>query len=227
MGVRGWLIGGAIGTIAVCACAAGLLAGCDRADAKKAIVLNPTTRQSNPASTRPAAVAIAPPSLTIRPSAAAAATRPSDLRPKSFMVVNGGWVEFNEARLILKREDDNRIHAFLSSNDGAEVLKPDYQGNRYYFEMALDTLDDPKNLTLADYRYKAASAEPVDSPNGIFIDGDRQHLQPYDIEVMFDRDGDKIVAQIRGQFMFFPKGAIHERQWIPVMGTLSAKPIMK
>jgi hypothetical protein len=213
MGVRRWLIGGAIGTF----CAMGLWAGCDKADAsKKAIVLNPTTRQSAPAPARTSA-----PSLTTK----AAATQTANQKPQSFMMINGVWVDFNEAKLILKRED-NRIHAFLSSNDGAEVLKPDYQGNRYYFEMALDTLDDPKNLTLAEYRYKAASAEPVDSPNGIFIDGDRQHLQPYDIEVTFDRDGDKIVAQIRGQFIYFPKGEA-QGQWIPVMATLSTKPVTK
>jgi hypothetical protein len=215
MGVRRWLIGGAVGIF----CAAGLWAGCEKADAsKKAIVLNPTTRQAGAAPVRNAATS---PSLTTR----AAATQAAGQKKQSFMMINGVWVEFNEAKLILRRED-NRVHAFLSSNDGAEVLKPDYQGNRYYFEMALETLDDPKNLPLADYRYKAASAEPVDSPNGIFIDGDRQHLQPYDIEVTFDREGDKIVAQIRGQFIYFPKGTVIG-QMIPVMATLSAKPITK
>ena len=213
MGVRSWLIGGAIGT----SCVLGLWAGCEKADAsKKAIVLNPTTRQAPPAPARTSAA-----SQPAKP----AATQAANQKPQSFMMINGVWVDFNEAKLILKRED-NRVHAFLSSNDGAEVLKPDYQGNRYYFEMALDTLDDPKNLTLAEYRYKAASAEPVDSPNGVFIDGDRQHLQPYDIEVTFDRDGDKIVAQIRGQFLYFPKGET-QGQWIPVMATLSTKPLTK
>jgi hypothetical protein len=214
--VRSCIIGGTIG--ALCLCAAGLWSGCDRADAsKKAIVLKTTTRD--------AAVPVrATPKPASRPVASSQAA--VNAKPQSFMMINGVWVEFNDARLVLKREEDNRVHAFLSSNDGAEVLKPDYQGNRYYFEMALDTLDDPKNLTLAEYRYKAASAEPVDSPNGIFIDGDRQHLQPYDIEVTFDRDGDKIVAQIRGQFIFFPKDS-KVGQWVPVMATLSAKPITK
>src|SRR5687768_9021207 len=215
MGVRRWLIAGALGTF--CAVGAGLWSGCDKADgSKKAIVLNPTTRQGAPA---PAATS---PALTTKP---AAATQAANQKPQSFMMINGVWVDFSQARLILKRED-SRVHAFLSSDDGAEVLKPDYQGNRYYFEMALDTLDDPKNLTLAEYRYKAASAEPIDSPNGIFIDGDRQHLQPYDIEVTFDKDGDKIVAQIRGQFLYFPKGSTLG-QMIPVMATLSAKPVTK
>jgi hypothetical protein len=212
------MIGGAIGIF----CAAGLWAGCEKADAsKKAIVLNPTTRQAAAAPARTAAATTSP--ATTRPAAATQTANPG--KKQSFMMINGVWVDFNEAKLILKRED-NRVHAFLSSNDGAEVLKPDYQGNRYYFEMALDTLDDPKNLTLAEYRYKAGSAEPVDSPNGIFIDGDRQHLQPFDIEVTFDRDGDKIVAQIRGQFIYFPKGTVIG-QMIPVMATLSAKPITK
>jgi hypothetical protein len=213
MGVRRWLIAGALGTF----CAAGLWSGCDKADAKKAIVLNPTTRQGAPTPVRTTAPA------TTQPNPAA--TQAANQKPQSFMMINGVWVDFSQAKLILKRED-SRVHAFLSSDDGAEVLKPDYQGNRYYFEMALDTLDDPKNLTLAEYRYKAATIEPIDSPNGIFIDGDRQHLQPYDIEVTFDKDGEKIVAQIRGQFLYFPKGSALG-QMIPVMATLSAKPITK
>ena len=39
-------------------------------------------------------------------------------------------------------------------------------------------------------------------------------------------DGDKIVAQIRGQFIYFPKGEA-QGQWIPVMATLSTKPVTK
>ena len=221
MALRRWLIGGAVGT----SCALGIWAGCDKSDdSKKAIVLNPTTRHADPASTRGAATS---PSLTTRPAGPTfgAATQATDQKPQSFMMVNGVWVDFNQAKLVLRREE-NRVHAFLSSDDGPEVLKPDYQGNRYYFEMALDTLDDAKDLTLAEYRYKAGSAEPADSPNGIFIDGDRQHLQPYDIEVTFDRDGEKIVAQIRGQFLYFPKGSVIG-QTIPVMATLSAKPVIK
>src|SRR5688500_9350801 len=110
MGVRSWIIGGTIGAL----CVAGLWSGCDKADAsKKAIVLKTTTRDNVPARPNPMPAT--------RP--VASTQEAVNAKPQSFMMINGVWVEFNEARLVLKREDaDNRIHAFLSSNDGAEVL---------------------------------------------------------------------------------------------------------
>jgi hypothetical protein len=48
----------------------------------------------------------------------------------------------------------------------------------------------------------------------------------YYFELTFDNDGDNIVADIRGQFIYFPKGNI-VGQWTPVMATISAKPDIK
>src|SRR5258708_4585817 len=74
----------------------------------------------------------------------------------SHMLIKGSWVEFPEAKLILHKEGD-KLNAFLVSNDPPEVINPTYQGNRYYFEMALDTVDDVKNIAQAEFRYKGAS----------------------------------------------------------------------
>ncbi len=194
------------------------LTGCDRSSARKPIVLAPTTRPAGSQisqSTQPALVKLP----TTNQSAAAQ-------KKHSYMLINGVWVEFPEAKLILRKEGDH-VTAFLTSNDPPEVLNPAYQGNRYYFELRLDTVDDVKNLAQAEFRYRAPSIEPADSPNGIFLAGDRDHLQPYDIQVVFDRDGDnKTIADIRGQFMMFPKGQM-VGQMLPVMATLSAKADMK
>jgi hypothetical protein len=205
----------------IVALSAAALLGCERAGKGKAIVLNPTTRQSTPPATRVAVVK--PPVLTTQPAAVAAATQA--VKKTSTMSVNGVWVEFPEAKLIVRKEGD-KLSAFLVSNDPPEVINPNYQGNRYYFELKLDAIDDVKNLSVAEFRYKAASAEPQETPNGIFLDGDRQHLQPYDIQVVFDKEGDHLIADIRGQFLYFPKGNI-VGTWVPVEAQLAAKPVMK
>jgi hypothetical protein len=210
-----WLA--AIATSAFCALIAAALLGCEKSQARKAIVLNPTTRQSPAPATR-----------LLVATATSQSTKPSstqEAKKLSHMMVNGVWVEFPEAKLILRKEGD-MFSAFLVSNDPPEVINPTYQGNRYYFEMTLDAVDDLKNIAQAEFRYKSASAEPQDTPNGIFLDGDRQHFQPYDIQVVFDKENDHLVADIRGQFLYFPKGKV-VGQMVPVMAQLAAKPEIK
>jgi hypothetical protein len=206
-----------ITTGTLCALAGALfLGGCEKTPTRKPIVLNPTTRQSAAPTTR----LVTPP-----PTVAAAKATTEPAKKLSHMLIKGTWVDFPEAKLILHKEGD-KLNAFLVSNDPPEVINPTYQGNRYYFEMALDTIDDVKNIAQAEFRYKAPSAEPQDTPNGVFLDGERQQLQPYDIQVVFDKEGDHLIADIRGQFLFFPKGSI-VGEWVPIMAQLTAKPEIK
>jgi hypothetical protein len=186
--------------------------------------MNPTTRTTPPATTPAVEVALPTAGGSSPTSKPLAATRPA-AKPSSQMTINNVLVPFPEAKLLLRKEGD-KLTAFLVSNDPPEVIAPTYQGNRYYFEMSLDAVDDIKNLTDAEFRYKAPTAESQDTPNGIFLDGDRQHLEPYDIQVTFDRDGDRVVADIRGQFIYFPKGTVNG-QWVPVAARLAARPEMK
>jgi len=216
---------------------AGAPRGCDRGATRggsnKAIVLNPTTRTSPPAGGGIAppppgsglvqAPAASRPALAAGAPGAGATSKPAAAeKPSSQMMINGVLVNFPEAKLMVRKEGD-KLNAILVSNDPPEVINPTYQGNRYYFEMALDGTDDVRNLADAEFRYKAPSAdESQDTPNGIFLDGDRQHLEPYDIQVTFDREGDHLVAAIRGQFIYFPKtGAVG--QWVPVVARLAAR----
>jgi hypothetical protein len=209
-----WFTG--VAACMICAVAVvGAQLGCEKTAARKAIVLNPTTRQS-PSPT---------PRLATQPQATTAATATQPAKKLSHMMIKGTWIEFPEAKLILHKEGD-KLNAFLVSNDPPEVINPTYQGNRYYFEMALDNVTDVKDIAQADFRYKGASAESEDTPNGIFLDGDRQHFQPYDIQVVFDREGDQIVADIRGQFLYFAKGSA-VGEWVPVVAQLTAKPEIK
>lgn len=211
----GWLMPKiAMGAMSALAGIALLAGGCEKSQNRKPIVLNPTTRQSAP-TTR----------LTVPPAVPATKATTEPAKKLSHMLIKGTWVEFPEAKLILHKDGD-KLNAFLVSNDPPEVINPTYQGNRYYFEMALDTIDDVKNIAQAEFRHKATSAEPQDTPNGVFLDGDRQHFEPYDIQVVFDQEGDHLIADIRGQFLYFPKGSVNG-EWVPIMAQLVAKPEMK
>jgi hypothetical protein len=193
--------------------------GCDRAQTRKAIVLNPTPRTTT-APVVPATATAAATEPASRPSTTQAAK-------KSHMKLDTVWVDFPAAKLILTREGD-RTRALLCSNDPPEVISPTYQGNRYSFEMMLDGVDDVRNIGAAEFFYRAASMEIQETPNGIFLDGDRQHLQPYDIRVTFDRKEDgTIVAEINGTFVVQAKGTLVGQQVQVYAPNLSAKPDLK
>jgi hypothetical protein len=188
---------------------AAALVGCDKPQVRKTIVLNPTTRQT-PTATQVAAI--------VQPATLPAATQV--VKKISQMQIGRLVAEFPEARLIIHKNGE-KLTAFLVSNDPPEVLNPNYQGNRYSFEMTLDSITDFKDIAQADFVYKAASQEIGDSPNGIFLNGDRQHLQPYDIRVVFSTQGDHLIADLRGTFIN------STGEWIPVMAQIAAKPEMK
>jgi len=40
--------------------------------------------------------------------------------------------------------------------------------------------------------------------------------------VTFDKDGDRVIADIRGQFIYFPKASA-VGQWVPVAARLAAR----
>ena len=42
----------------------------------------------------------------------------------------------------------------------------------------------------------------------------------------FDKEGDHLIADVRGQFLYFSKGNV-VGEWIPVVAQLAAKPEMK
>jgi hypothetical protein len=184
------------------------LLGCDKPQARKPIVLAPTTHK--------APIATAP--VVQTPATSPASTQAA--RKTSVIQIGQMVAEFPEAKLIV-RKDGDKLSAVIRSNDPLEVINPTYQGNRYYFEMTLDSISDIKDIAQADFVYKAASADPQETLNGIFLYGDRQHLRPYDIRVVFIRQGDHLIADLRGSFID------NSGQAVPVMAQLAAKPEKK
>jgi hypothetical protein len=155
----------------------------------------------------------------------AAATQPagrsSDTQPaSSFLTVDGRITKFPSARLRLTKTDDG-VRALLFSDDPKEAISASYGGNSFYFDVPLK-IAEPAEIAEADYSYRAPSSDSEeDSPNGIFLNGMRVHLQPQDIVITFDGDSPKVMAHVAGRFLVVNTTAQSAPgQFVPVTGTL-------
>ena len=177
-------------------------AGCDKPESQQSRGVAKTT-------TRPAVE----PGKTTLPTT----TRPAT----SVLAIRNQPVTFPPTRLVLQQKEPS-LTLLLFSDDPETAIKADYEGNRYYLEIELD-IEDVAHLTAADWHYRAASIERADSPNGIFLDGDRKHLQPYDVNIVFTGVGSQITATITGTFLLFQGREPSPPQSVLVQGVLSAE----
>jgi hypothetical protein len=180
------------------------LAGCDK---PKSQPQPPVTRTT----TRPADIAAEGP-----------ATAPASRPTTSKLWVSGQEYVFPRARLVVQQAQPN-LSMLLFSDDPREAIKPDYRGNRYYLEIKLD-VDDVEHIPSTNWHYKAASGERVDSPVGIFLDGDTHQLQPYEVDIAFGGTASQITVSLSGHFLMFPmrdEGAVPKA--VSVQGTLTAE----
>lgn len=130
-----------------------------------------------------------------------ATTLPATRPLASSLFIGEKMVAFPRARLLLQ-ETQPQVTLLLFSDDPRNALDADYAGNRYYLQIQLD-IDDIANLASTDWHFKAASMDRDDSPNGVFLEGDKQHLQPYDVTIVFAQVGPQIGMTIDGQFLAF------------------------
>lgn len=125
------------------------------------------------------------------------ATRPTT----SKIFIDGKEFTFPAARLVLQQSEPT-VDLLLFSDDPPDALSATYAGHRYYFEMKLE-IDDLAKLAASDMHWKAASIERVDMPDGIFLDGDKRMLQPYDLRIAFSQTGTIYTIEIGGDFLLF------------------------
>lgn len=199
--ITGSIVGRAAAKLVVAGALLGTLSlGCDR-------------RSDHPAITPPAtapAVAVAMP----RPS------RPAT-RPAATLTVDGRSMAFPAARLVLSKKSDG-LDAILCSDDPPTAIESSYLGNSFFFEMRLD-VDDPADLGGAVWTFKVPDRQAEDSPNGIFLSGDRRQLQPADVRVVFHRQGDQMVANLAGRFLARdPQDPERAARSVDVAGSLAA-----
>ena len=179
-------------------------AACDQKvrEAKAPTPAVPATTQS----TQPASL---PTSGPVRVAAdtvpATPETKPLDTQPTiSFLTVDGLGAQFPPTKLLL-HEEDGQVRAELFSDLPKSALAH-YEGNELYLDMNLEGGQGPKKVDGAAWRFKATRSEKADSPNGIFLNGQRQHLQPSDVLIRFEREGEQFTAHVTGQFRAFQSG---------------------
>ena len=170
----------AIGSMAV------LLSACDRDEPMTPTVPKTTAAQ-----------------VEIDPAASGrviAATLPATRPAGSVIFLDASAAEFPSCKLVLPDKAGSPV--LLMSDDPPEAINENYAGNSFYFELPLDVKSMDELAGMA-YPYRAASAERMETLNGIFLNGNRKQLQPYDYSLTFSKEDDVDVVLLRGTFLQF------------------------
>lgn len=109
---------------------------------------------------------------------------------------------FPAARLRITGHDES-LTALLFSDDPKEAIAKGWNGDRYYFRMPLQQGVDAKHIDGAEWLYTTSPTDKEETGNGVFLGGDRMHLEPISMRVGFEGSGPNIVVRISGQFLLF------------------------
>jgi hypothetical protein len=158
--------------------------------------------ERTPVTTAPATAPATDPTAAV-PASAHPTTDPASTQPReSVMTIDGRRVVFPPARLVLKTRS-GQVHATLHSDDPPAAIRDDYTGNSYYLEMPLD-VDSPEQLAETKWTFKAPSSERSDTVSGVYLDGRKQHLQPFDVAAEFEQQpSGPVKVYLTGQFLLF------------------------
>jgi hypothetical protein len=199
--------------------------GCDRRNASAGSTSSATAAHSSTSrpATAPAVLAAATTAPTSGPSSTQAAQR-----PPAVLIIDQQRREFPSAILHLRHKND-RLVVILMSDDPKAAVDENYSGNSFYLEMPVEAAD-AKELSMTVWHYEAPSSDRTDSPDGIFLDGNKKQLQPSNVTVHFEADataGDepKVMAvDVSGNFLLFDT---HDDtippKLVPVVGHLAAE----
>jgi hypothetical protein len=125
--------------------------------------------------------------------------------------------------IVQLRSRDQKLDAILLSDDPKDAIKPDYHGNSFYIQIPAQATD-VKDLSSAPWRYTAPSSERSDSPDGIFLDGNRLQLQPADMSIRIEGEGPAMTVFLSGNFqMFDTHDDKSEPKLVAVSATLAAR----
>lgn len=165
--------------------ALGLIVGCGKSDevvvdvqpATQPTATQPTT---GPASTQPVVLI---------------AAKPADV----FVTMDDRLVKFPPAKLLV-REDENGMIAQLTTMDQPDE-DPD-TANSLFISMRLSE-SELANISKANWHYRAADELQQEPARGFFLAGGRRILQPYDVEMVFDKKDDGLHIKLAGKFLSF------------------------
>ena len=112
--------------------------------------------------------------------------------------LNGEPISFPAAKLVIVKKGAG-LNAIFCSDDPPTAIEPSYSGNSFMIDMKLD-IDDAVDLPDATWVHKADKREAQDITSGIFINGTKRQLQPYDVKITFTKSADGLITNISGEF---------------------------
>jgi hypothetical protein len=174
--------------LAVLAIGASLFVGCDKSDESAP---KPAAPDPAPAATRPAA------------------TEPATQPSPSTLLIDGKPFSFPPAKIRVSKANGHVI-ARLYTNDPKAALGDDYKGNGFDLMMKLDDITEPTELYTASWQFKSQSADFVESPYGIFLEGFHYQLQPADASAQFLGDVIQVRVHLTGKFLQFDQTDAHQ-----------------
>jgi hypothetical protein len=197
-------------------------AACDHR-VREAQAPRPAPATTDPAQAATAAAPTEPAQVAAEAVPAAPETEPAAAPQPvlSFLMIDGLGAQFPPTKLLL-HADGGKVRAELFSDLPKSALAH-YEGNELYLEMDLDGGEGPQKVDGAAWRFKATNSEKADSPNGIFLNGQRQHLQPSDVLIRFERQGEQFTAHVMGQFRAFQSGT--PEALAPFVGVRGSVPV--
>ena len=124
-------------------------------------------------------------------------------------MIDGKPYSFPPARLRVSKIDGH-VTARLYTNDPKAALGEDYRGNGFDLVMKLDDITEPTEVYTSIWQFKAPSANYVESPYGIFLEGIRFQLQPDDVTAQFLGDVLQVRVHLSGKFLEFDQTDAHQ-----------------
>lgn len=112
--------------------------------------------------------------------------------------------QFPPARLRLRGGGDEPVTAMLFADDPPSKggIDKDWVGDRYYFEMKVPAADVMRLDGIQwGFQVPSAQADREESPNGIYLQGDRYHLEPANVLVRFEGRAPNMTVWIGGYFL--------------------------
>lgn len=174
---------------------------------------------------RPAKTPAAPPNASTAgtdPDVPAAATQPTSRPTQAYLYIDGKAVKFPPAIIAVVMLEPH-LELLLHTDDPPEALSAKYEGNRFYLPIKAGPISFDE-LTGSEIPIRAASLERQDTPNGIFLDGDRWQLQPYDVRIAFAANGrDSLMISISGQFVQHSTTSMGPPKVVQVEGVMAAE----
>jgi len=156
------------------------------------------------------------------------------MAPVSAMLLDGTPTLFPPPRVSIDQHDGGlflvlfstwpqKTPAFRSTGtQSASVAGDGDDDNSFIFNVRLD-VSSTDEINGAQWHFKAPDRERLEDPCGIFLDGAREQLQPYDAQILFWRQGNKVLAKIQGRFLqFSATGTQAADQCVVVSGMVQA-----